>query len=93
MRIQIGVPHIICYAHTLNLAIQKILHCNKTSEQSGFQYCDDDSESEKMKKIMIIRILTVSLVIHRNSMKIIQMKTLKVKIFLKDSIPLATTRI
>ena len=27
--------------------IQKILHCNKTSEQSGFQYYDDDSESEE----------------------------------------------
>ena len=45
MIIKLGIPDVICYAHTLNLAIQKILHSNKPNEKSNFREYDTDTES------------------------------------------------
>ena len=46
---KLGIPHIICYAHTLNFTIKKILHSNKPNEKSNFREYDTESESEDLE--------------------------------------------
>ena len=46
MKIKLGISHVICYAHTLNLVIQKILHSNQSNEKSNFREYDTESQSD-----------------------------------------------
>ena len=52
MRIKLGIPHVLYYAHILNLTIQKILHSNQSNEKRKFREHNTESESEDLENFL-----------------------------------------